>query len=58
MTGIVLVVASSLAVLSLLAFAVSLVALCETGQGAGTATRPGVQAAATPADKLSSFRNR
>jgi hypothetical protein len=35
MTGIVLVAASSLEVLSLLAFAVSLVALCESGQGQG-----------------------
>jgi hypothetical protein len=36
MSGVVLVVASSLAVLALLAFTVSLVALCEIGQGAGT----------------------
>jgi hypothetical protein len=36
MTGSVLVAASSLAVLSLLAFTVSLVALCALGQGAGT----------------------
>ena len=36
-----LVVALSLAVLAMLAFAVSLVALCESGQGAGTGTRPG-----------------
>jgi hypothetical protein len=35
MSGDVLVAAASLAVLSLLAFAVSLFALCEIGQGAG-----------------------
>jgi hypothetical protein len=35
MTGIVLVAASSLEVLSLLAFAVSLVALCESRRGQG-----------------------
>jgi hypothetical protein len=36
MSGVVLVAASSLAILSLLAFAVSLVASCEIGQGAVT----------------------
>jgi hypothetical protein len=52
MTGVVLVAAASLAVLSLLAFAVSLVALCKIGQGAGTATRPGPLTAATLATKF------
>jgi hypothetical protein len=47
-----LVAAASLAVLSLLAFAVNLVALCEIGQGAGTSTRPGAQTAATLAAKI------
>jgi len=58
MTGSVLVAASSLAVLSLLAFAVSLVAVCEIGQGAGTGTRPGPQRAATPAAKFRGFETR
>jgi hypothetical protein len=52
MSRVVLVVVSSLVVLWLLAFAVSLVALREIGQGAGTETRPGAQAAATLAAKI------
>ena len=57
MSGVVLV-ASSLAVLSLLAFAVSLVALCELGQRAGTGTRPEPQRAATLAAKFRRFEAR
>jgi hypothetical protein len=51
-------VAPSLAVLSLLAFAVSLVAFCKSEQGAGTRTRPGPERAAILAAKLWGFEIR
>jgi hypothetical protein len=58
MPGVVLGVAPSLAVLSLLAFAVSLVAFCKSEQGAGTRTRPGPERAAILAAKLWGFEIR
>jgi hypothetical protein len=48
----VFVVTSSLAVLTVLAFAVSFFALCEIWQRAGTGTPPGAQTAVTLAAKL------
>jgi hypothetical protein len=55
MPEVVLVVTSLLAVLTMLALAVSLLASCEIEQGAETDTRPGAQSAATPAAKFTGF---